>query len=393
MIADRLRRAAGDVPETPSYVIDLEAVTRACRTMIEAWSSQFPHLTLAYSYKTNAVAAVTRALLRAGAAAEVVSGSELELALTDGHTPDRIYFDGPYKSDRELARALALGVRIQVDSVDEARCLATLAGGSDVPARVSLRVAGLREGEELSRFGLTTPEVEEARDLLAGAGVAVTGLHFNTGYHDEDVTPLVEHLHHYANIVRRGVAEMGGAGRFVVDIGGGFPALSTLRRRGTVPHPLHFATGVGQAFDLLGIRRRDIALVIEPGRSLVEDHGVVVTEVVARKERGRRRIVVVDGGTNMVRSIGLWKHPVEILRPGTTLVDVAGSLCFENDYLGRDVAAPSDIGPGDRVLIGGAGGYDIPSANVWIRPQAPIYGLDVTGTPSIIRAPGEEVRS
>ena len=159
-----------------------------------------------------------------------------------------------------------------------------------------------------------------------------------------------------------------------------------------VPHPLSFAAALGEAIDILGINRSDIRLVIEPGRSLVEDHGILVARVVALKERLGTRLAVIDAGTNLVRSINLWPHDIRFLRHGSTPYDLLGSMCFENDRFGSSVLGPHNLVIGDFVIVGNAGGYDIPSSNVWLRPSPPVYGFSEKNGIYCIREKGRSIR-
>ncbi len=393
MIDNQLISSVKDVQNTPYYMFNLDAISEMCFSMIKAWSSQFPDFVLAYSYKTNSISAITKILRKSGAAAEVVSGDELELALDDGYTPSEIYFDGPYKTRTELHRAMSLGVRIQIDSIDEARIISSLAKEEGFKATVSVRVAGLREDKESSRFGLTTSEVETVRSILRSAHIKISGIHFNTGFHDTSPGIFVEHIHHYGDLITRGVRDHSlSDSRFIVDIGGGFPASANVPKGSMVPHPLSFAAALGEAIDILGINRSDIRLVIEPGRSLVEDHGILVARVVALKERLGTRLAVIDAGTNLVRSINLWPHDIRFLRHGSTPYDLLGSMCFENDRFGSSVLGPHNLVIGDFVIVGNAGGYDIPSSNVWLRPSPPVYGFSEKNGIYCIREKGRSIR-
>ncbi|MYW03857.1 hypothetical protein GT354_37365, partial [Streptomyces sp. SID3343] len=144
MIDDRLTGAAArmarEIP-TPFHVVDPDGVERDFVAMDKAWREWFPRFTLAYSYKSNPLAAFTRLLCSLGAVAEVVSGPELQTALDDGFAPQDILFDGPVKTPAESARAVALGVGLQIDSVAEAEHLAAAGRGSGAAPRVCLRLA------------------------------------------------------------------------------------------------------------------------------------------------------------------------------------------------------------------------------------------------------------
>ncbi|WP_067901911.1 hypothetical protein [Nocardia vaccinii] len=390
MITDRHRELYELTAEfrTPFYVFDLDGIRSATLGMMSAWRRNFPHFTLAYSFKTNCLPAITTLMRTIGAAAEVVSGPELEIALEEGFEPDRIYFDGPVKSRAELELALRHRVRIQIDSLDEVATLTDLAPRCGV-GPVSVRLAVPRGRRRRSRFGLLPEEFPVARKLLTESGFQVSGVHFNTGVHPMDAKP-------YRSVLRAWRSEIeslfatGSPVPVVIDIGGGFPAQSCTAGE-PVPAWNVFADGVLDECRALGWPVDGLHLVIEPGRSLVEDHALLVSSVVVRKSRNRRELLVLDCGTNAVRSISSWFHPVEIMRPGSATYDIYGSMCYESDLFARGVRGPSDILIGDRVVVGAAGGYDIPSANVWLRPSPPVYGIS-EGEPVYLRDEGVAIR-
>lgn len=390
MISARLRAAAaaaGDVP-TPFYLFDTAAIVETARSMTAAWHGSFPRFTLAYSYKTNSLAGITRLLRDAGAAAEVVSGAELSAALADGFESSQVYFDGPVKLPGELDQAVAAGVTVQLDSLDEVTTL--LAARPANPPRVTLRLAVRRGRRRWSRFGFLPVEIDEARGQLARAGVPVRGIHFNTGVHPLDSGPYRAVLRDWRDVLRTLHAEAGEP--MIVDIGGGFPAASCAPGTPLPPWSV-YPEGIADQLHAIGIPPGDVHLVIEPGRSLVEDHAVMVAAVAVRKRRHRRDVVVVDGGTNLVRSITAWPHPVEFLEPGQVPYDVYGAMCYESDLFAERVNGPATLALGDRLLVGAAGGYDIPSANVWVRPRPAVYAIAESGArPAALRAAGTDIR-
>jgi diaminopimelate decarboxylase len=220
--------------------------------------------------------------------------------------------------------------------------------------------------------------------------VPVRGIHFNTGLHPLDAGPYRRVLRNWRTLLqdlRKEAAEP-----LMVDIGGGFPAASCAP--GTqLPHWSTYAAAVAAECRALGLPPEDLHLVIEPGRSLVEDHAVLVTSVAVKKERDRRHVVVVDAGTNLARSISGWHHTVEFLDPGDVQYDIYGSMCYESDQFQRRVLGPPVLRAGDRVLIGAVGGYDIPSANIWVRHRPAIYALSDAGNEfTCLRGPSAEIR-
>ena len=390
MISERLRTAARNADLiTPCYIFDLAGIEATASAMIKAWREEFPHFTLAYSVKTNPLSAITTRLRSLGAAAEVVSGAELDAALGDGFTPDQIYFDGPVKLPAEISHAVTAGVAIQADSLAEVDSLISIAAqGNGMVPRVALRLAVPLGRGRWSRFGLLPAEVATARAALAAAGVPVRGVHFNTGQHPLDAKPYQAVLRTWKALLCE-LCSMADE-PLLVDIGGGFPAASCAPGVKLPPWSV-YSRGVAAECRALGLPPDDLHLVIEPGRSLVEDHAILVTCVAVTKRRGRRSLAIVDAGTNLARSINGWHHAVEFLRPGDTRYDIYGAMCYESDLFREQVPGPADLAIGDRVIIGAVGGYDIPSANVWVRPRPPVYALISNGLQSI-REPGSGIR-
>nr|BFD89313.1 diaminopimelate decarboxylase [Kitasatospora sp. Xyl93] len=386
MLNDRLRAGALEVAErcaTPFYLFDLERLGAGYREMERVWRREFPNLTVAYSYKTNPLAAATRRLAALGGTAEVVSGAELSLALSDGFAPGRIVFDGPVKSPAELALAARLGVPVQVDSLTELDDLLALPDG---PPPVGLRLATRGGDGEWSRFGLVPDEVARARELLDRADRPVWGVHAGVGTLSGP-DAYREALVFWAETLRD-LAKAAG-GRLTVDVGGGFPPRGVPGREWEV-----YAAAVAAGCREAGLRPEELDLLIEPGRSLVEEHGALVCRVAVRKSRDGRELLVLDGGTNLARTVKSRAHPIEFpAAPGDLggRYRLLGANCYEGDVFADDVAGPAGAAPGDVVVIGGAGGYDQPFAHLWVRPRPPVHALDGDGW-TVVRERGDTIR-
>lgn len=392
MISERLQKAALSAHKltTPFYLFDFPAIEQATKLVIHEWSEQFPKFTVAYSYKTNAISGIAQLLRTCGTAAEVVSGLELAAALADGFNADQVFFDGPVKHRWELLAAIEAGVSIQIDSLMEVRELADCVALLDIEPRICLRLAVPRGRRKWSRFGLMPDEVVQARRMLAGIGAPVRGVHFNIGSQPLNADPYRAVLREWRELLK----ELSSQAKepLVLDIGGGFPSANCAPGH-KLPSSSIFAEGVATECRDIGLPVEEIHLVIEPGRSLVEDHAILVTSVAVRKSRTDRDIVVLDGGTNLVRTINAWHHPIKFGRNGNILYDVYGSMCYESDSFAERLPGPADIHQGDYVLIGSAGAYDIPSANVWMRPHPPVYSIPIVGEDlECIREVGANIR-
>jgi diaminopimelate decarboxylase len=355
-----------------------------------AWAQVFDgRVEIAYSYKTNALAAVTRCLQRLGSGAEVVCGAELEWALADGHAPERIYFDGPVKRPEEVARAIELGVRVQLDSLDEVSSVARAAArGASSKPRVSVRLAVPNPKSGISRFGMLPEEFDAARRALRGERIDIDGVHVHAG--NRNASPAT-----FAELSRRAAPSLRllqrSQERVVLDLGGGFPAAASAD--GDPSQADHsFALSVRQTLLAEGVDLARLAIVLEPGRALTEAFGVLVARVAARKQRGQASLLVLDAGGNLAASSASRPGSVTIWGEGSGAAThhVFGCNCFESDLIASDVACPEPVKLGTPVFIAGCGAYELSSAPGWIRPLPAVLG-QTSGAISVLRRADDAV--
>jgi diaminopimelate decarboxylase len=371
---------------TPFYLLDIEKIYSKYEELQSQWKLYFPQLRVAYSYKTNSLGVITRTLGKLGSCAEVVSGAELEYALNDGFSPDRIFFDGPVKTKDELLYALSLGVTVQVDSLDELRLIITLSQENDfISPNVSCRLATSYKGK-CSRFGLTSEEFHIARKMLLQADIRLAGIHIHLG---SNISSPEKHIRAFQELKCIFREILNTDNNIFIDIGGGYPA-RTLCEGFEPLSPALYAEYIAKYFTSLDIDCDNLKLVIEPGRCLVEDEGYLVTKVVVKKVRNQSNLIIVDAGTNLVRSINSWHHLAEFIHYSNDVdnkakFDIFGSNCFESDILFRDFTTSISTNINDLLIISGCGGYDIPSANIWTRPSPPILTLAQQGAVKIAR--------
>lgn len=373
---------------TPFYLLDLASIKKRAQHLQANWRRFFPNLCCAYSYKTNGLRAVTTCLREVGMHAEVVSGLELNHALSDGYRGNEILFDGPLKRPEELNLALQHGVLVQADSLDELDKLHTIATHHANYPRIGLRLATCYRDSQTSRFGFGPAELPEAIRRLGAWQYTVAGLHCHVGSNVNDPAHYIRALDQYRQHITSLIQAHRGPSLFRLDIGGGFPAHS-LRESVSPNTDVTFARAVERWLIQSDIDPRSIELVIEPGRCLVEDFGYLVTSVHARKMRNEERWLVVDAGLHLVRSRHNWTHDIAFVAPydkqTTHSYRVYGANCFESDLLGAHVPGPPQVSVGDLLVITECGGYDIPSANVWTRPSPAIYGVEENDMIRVVR--------
>jgi diaminopimelate decarboxylase len=375
---------------TPLYVYSRGAI-RARYQALETALADVPHL-IAYSVKANGNLGVLRTLAEAGAGADIVSGGELHRALTAGIPADRIVFSGVGKTLNELAAALRAGIyAFNVESEGELCALAELAGAMGTRAPVALRVNPdihsptpheyTRTGHAATKFGIAAAR---ARDLYSIAakmpGIAVRGIDVHIGSQISDVEPYERALAFVLDMAddlrRNEEIELE-----FVDLGGGM-GISYSGEPGLSAEA--FAAAVVPAMREAGLR-----LVVEPGRSIVGEAGILVTRVLYVKEGGGKRFVITDAGMNdLLRPSHYagWHvvEPVEASDRPRVHVDVVGPICETGDFLAldREMALPR---PGELLAIHTVGAYGFSMASQYNQRPRPAEVLVEGGDAALVR--------
>jgi diaminopimelate decarboxylase len=360
---------------TPLYVYSARTLERHYRVYDEAFAG-VEHL-ICFAAKANPSLAVLDLLGRQGAGADIVSGGELRRALGAGIPANRIVYSGVGKTEGEMRAALQAGILMfNIESTEELEQLDRVAGGIGVRAPIALRVNPdvdpgthpyVATGLKTSKFGVT---FEQARQTYARAAtranIEVVGVDCHIGSQLTDLGPFVEAVRRLLDLVRH----LRGAGHRVrfLDLGGG---LGITYDAEEPPAPADYAAAIRA--ELAGA---DLSLVLEPGRSICGNAGVLLTRVLFTKQGGTKRFVVVDAGMNDLLRPSLYDafHAVVPVRetPGrdVAIVDVVGPICESGDFLarGRELPAPE---PGELLAVMSAGAYGFSMASTYnSRPLA-----------------------
>jgi diaminopimelate decarboxylase len=360
---------------TPTYVYSSTAILERLGVLQAALQPQ-PHQ-VCYAVKTNSNLGILGTLSRAGCGFDIVSGGELHRLQRVGAPPERIVFAGVGKSADEMRAALRAGIGLfNVESWPEAEQLSRLAVSLGRTARVALRVnpdleAGghhyIATGTAAEKFGVPHDAALDAYlRLSALPGLEARGLHAHIGSQILDVEAHREVARLLAQLVRELRARGGRVDS--VNIGGG---LGIRYREEEPPRPEAFAAAV-----LPEVRDLGVHLLVEPGRFLVGNAGVLLTRVLYRKESGSKTFLIVDAGMNdLVRPslYGAW-HGILPLQTAagrpTEVVDVVGPLCESGDFLARGRELPR-LDAGELVAVTSAGAYGFSmSSNYHSRPRA-----------------------
>ncbi len=358
---------------TPCYVYSRAAITAAWRAFDDALGTR-PHL-VCYAMKANSSLAVLDLLARLGSGFDIVSGGELARVIAAGGDPRKVVFSGVGKSEAEMRMALAHDIRcFNVESVPELRRLSAVATAAGREARVSLRVnpdvdAGthpyISTGLKENKFGVA---FEDAPDAYAEAaslpGLRVTGVDCHIGSQITEVAPFVDALDKVLDLVDRLAAR--GIVIEHLDVGGGLG----IRYDDEVPPTA--GDYIGALLACLG--DRPLEILMEPGRALVGNAGVLLTRVEYLKPGPAKSFAIVDAAMNDLMRPALYEayHGIVPVRPRAgagTRYDVVGPVCESGDFLGHD--RELRVEPGDLLAVMSAGAYGMSMAsNYNTRPRA-----------------------
>ena len=358
---------------TPLYVYSRATLERHWNAFDRALGER-PHL-ICYAVKANSNLAVLALLARLGSGFDIVSGGELERVLRAGGQADRVVFSGVGKTGAEIERALQAGIRcFNVESEAELQRIDEIARAHGVLAPVSLRVnpdvdAGthpyISTGLKENKFGIDVDSALRVYQEAAGlAGIEILGVDCHIGSQLTDSTPFVDALDRVLALTDR-LQELGIGVRHL-DLGGG---LGVRYRDEAPPEPQDY---VRPLLDRLG--DRDFEILIEPGRAIAANAGILVTKVLYLKHTPERNFAIVDAAMNdLLRPAlyGAWQDIVPVApRDGESrCYDVVGPVCETGDFLGKDRHLAVEAG--DLLAVRSAGAYGFTmSSNYNSRPRA-----------------------
>jgi diaminopimelate decarboxylase len=363
---------------TPFYCYSTATLTRHFDAFAGAFSDV--KALVCYALKANSNQAVIKTLANRGAGADVVSAGELKRAKAAGIAAEKIMFSGIGKTAAELAFAVDEGILcLNVESEPELALLSSIAVGKGRTARISVRVnpdvdarthSKIATGKAENKFGIP---ISRARDVYALAaklpGLEVTGVDMHIGSQITELAPFENAFALLADFVRTLRAD--GHGISHIDLGGGL-GIPYREDYEPPPDPLAYAEIVRRA-----TRNLECTLVLEPGRLLVGNAGILVTRVIYLKRGESRTFVIVDAGMNdLIRPTLYEAHhdiwPVREQQAGSPMpVDVVGPVCESGDFfaLDRKMAPPQ---AGDLLAIMTAGAYGAVQAGTYnTRPLVP----------------------
>lgn len=358
---------------TPFYLYSYATLRRHFKAFDDAFEG-IRHLTC-FSMKSNSNLAVLRLFVLEGGGVDIVSGGELFRALKAGVDPEKIVYSGVGKRVEDLEYALRSDILMfNVESSQEIFQLNEVADRLGKRAKIAIRInpdidpqthpyisTGLRE----NKFGIDINRSLEEYTLAAKLNnLIISGVSCHIGSQLTQVSPFVEALKKLMELIKR--LEESGVQIDYLDLGGG---LGITYNSEEPPHPKEYATAIKEELDM-----KNLTLILEPGRVIMGNAGILVTKVLYTKTTQEKRFIIVDAGMNDLMRPSLYDsfHGIQAVKiPGgtKTKADIVGPICESGDFFAKNRDVES-FEPGELMAIMSSGAYGFSmSSNYNSRPR------------------------
>ena len=359
---------------TPLYIYSRATLERHWHAFDSALG-EHPHL-ICYAVKANSNIGILNVMAKLGSGFDIVSQGELERVLAAGGEASKVVFSGVAKSRAEIMRALEVGIRcFNVESVAELHHINQIAGEMGKVAPISLRVnpdvdahthpyisTGLKE----NKFGVSVDEAREVYKLAATLPhVKITGMDCHIGSQLTELQPFLDATDRLIRLMEQ--LKEDGITLKHLDLGGGLGVTYTNE---TPPHPSDYATALLNKLK----NYEDLEIILEPGRAITANAGILVAKVQYLKSNESRNFAITDTGMNDMIRPALYEAYMNIIEIDRTLerekatYDVVGPVCETSDFLGKQRKLA--IAEGDYIAQRSAGAYGASmSSNYNSRPR------------------------
>ena len=359
---------------TPLYIYSKATLERHWHAFDKAFG-EHPHL-VCYAVKSNPNIAILNVMAKLGSGFDIVSQGELERVLVAGGNPAKVVFSGVAKSEPEITRALEVGIRcFNVESEAELLRINEVARRLGKTAPISLRVnpdvdahthpyisTGLKE----NKFGVSVEQAREVYKLAATLpNIKIVGMDCHIGSQLTELQPFLDAVDRLIVLMEQ--LKQDGIALKHLDLGGGLGVTYTDE---TPPHPTEYAKALWEKLNAFS----ELEIIVEPGRAITANAGILVTKVEYLKSNESRNFAIVDAGMNDMIRPALYQAYMNILEIDRTLTreekiyDVVGPICETSDFLGKQRKLA--IAQGDYLAQRSAGAYGASmSSNYNSRPR------------------------
>jgi diaminopimelate decarboxylase len=382
---------------SPLFVISENTIRETYKKAKHAFTTRYPKVQFAWSYKTNYLDAVCRVFHSEGSWAEVVSGFEYDKALLNGVKGSQIIFNGPDKTDEDLKKAVENDSLIHIDHFDEMYAILALSESLGKKPKVAIRVnmdTGVYPMWDRFGFNYENGDAWDAVNrIMINEKLELVGLHAHIGTYMMSANTYKIAAGKLADLAY-GIEKKYGVHIKYIDMGGGFASQNTLKGAyypgsDTTPTFTEYAEAISSSILNSNLDPRNLpTLILETGRALVDDAGYLLGTVIANKRLSSgNRATIVDVGVNLLFTSFWYEHEVYPAAPVSEHLEettLYGPLCMNIDVLREAIAFPL-LKKGDHFVIKRIGAYNMTQWMQFITLRPNVVLIDTENKPHIIR--------
>jgi diaminopimelate decarboxylase len=383
--------------DSPLFVLSEKAIRETYKRAKKAFTTRYPKVQFAWSYKTNYLDAVCNIYHQEGSWAEVVSGFEYQKALNNGVEGKRIIFNGPDKTEADLAKAIKNGSLIHIDHLDELYTIINLTEKLEQRPRVAIRVnmdTGVYPMWDRFGFNYENGQAWDALNKIMASGkMDLMGLHCHIGTFMLSAKAYGVAASKLSDLAL-GIKSKYGHEIKYIDMGGGFPSKNTLKGsylpgRDINPGFEDFAEEISSALLKANFSPDNLPLLIlETGRALIDDAGFLLGTVISNKRSATgKRTTIIDVGVNILFTSYWYDHKISPAQEFTQFSETTtlyGPLCMNIDVV-RDNALLPLLNKGDHFVIHHVGAYNMTQWMQFITLRPKIVLIDTESKVHLIR--------
>ena len=382
---------------SPLFVISEKTIRQTYRKAKKAFSTRYPKVQFAWSYKTNYINAVCKTFHQEGSWAEVVSGFEYDKAIKNGVDATKIIFNGPDKTEEDLTKAITNDSLIHMDHLDELYLVIELAEKLKMKPRVAIRVnmdTGIYPMWDRFGFNYENGQAWDALNKIMRSGkLELIGLHCHIGTFMLAPQAYAVAANKLADLAL-GIKKNYKHDVKYIDMGGGFASKNTLKGSylpGSDVNPSFddFAEAITSTLINANFEPDNLPLLIlETGRAMIDDAGFLLGTVISNKRSSiGKRTTIIDIGVNILFTSFWYEHKITPAQPFTHYTEdttLYGPLCMNIDVVRENISLPL-MNKGDHFVIHQVGAYNMTQWMQFITLRPNVVMIDENGKPHIIR--------
>ena len=382
---------------SPLFVISESTIRSTYKKAKKAFSTRYPKVQFAWSYKTNYISAVCNVFHQEGSWAEVVSGFEYEKALRNGVDGKKRIFNGPDKNEYDLKKAIENESLIHIDHLDELYTILELTENTEKRAKVAIRInmdTGIYPMWDRFGFNYENGQAWDALNkIMRSSKLELMGLHCHIGTFMLTASAYAVAASKLADLAI-GIEQKYNHTIKYIDLGGGFASKNTLKGAylpgsDTNPSFDDFAEAISSTLLNANFRNNELPLLIlETGRALIDDAGYLLGSVIANKRTSQgKRTTILDIGVNILFTAFWYDHKITPAQPFTHYTETTqlfGPLCMNIDVVRDNIDLPL-LNKGDHLVVHQVGAYNMTQWMQFITLRPNVVMIDMDGKVHLIR--------